>query len=133
MPKLYTEVENIAFCGAMIDRGWVTVAEEEGRIVGFLARDGEEICALYLLREVNGKGIGAALLDAAKAQCQRLTLKAFQDNTGARKFYKREGFVELRRGDGSDNEENLPDVEFLWTAKPERKSAPKPQPKEAKA
>ena len=53
MPKLWTGAEAIAFCGTMIGRGWVTVAEEAGRVCGFLARDGAEICSLYLSAEAS--------------------------------------------------------------------------------
>jgi GNAT superfamily N-acetyltransferase len=122
MPKLYSEVETIAFCGTMIDRGWVTVAEADGRIVGFMARDGEEICALYLVREVSGQGIGTELLNHAKSLSPRLTLRAVQGNSSAVRFYRREGFVETSRGDGTDNDENLPDIAFLWTAKAQAKA-----------
>ena len=66
MPELYSGAEAISFCGVMIDRGWVTVAEEGARVLGFLARDGPEICALYLAPEARGQGIGKRLLEAAK-------------------------------------------------------------------
>lgn len=117
MPKLWTGAETIAFCGRMIDRGWVTVAEEEGRVCGFLARDGAEVCSLYVLPEAQGQGIGKALLDAAKAAVPHLTLWVFQANNGAQRFYLREGFTETRRTDGSRNEEGLPDIAYEWRAK----------------
>ncbi|MEL0437165.1 GNAT family N-acetyltransferase [Phycobacter sp. K97] len=120
MPDLYTGAETIAFCGEMIDRGWVTVAEAEGGILGFLARDGGEICSLYVATEACGRGIGKRLLDAAKgqvgteAETLRLSLWTFQANQGAQRFYRREGFAEVRRSDGNRNEEGLPDIEFVW-------------------
>ncbi len=121
MPELYSGAETIAFCGVMIDRGWVTVAEAEGVVTGFLARDGAEICALYLKPEACGHGIGKRLLDDAKAQLRKedralhLSLWTFQANTGAQRFYQREGFAEVQRSDGARNEEGLPDIEYLWT------------------
>ncbi|WP_406648559.1 GNAT family N-acetyltransferase [Aliisedimentitalea scapharcae] len=116
MPKLYTSAEIIAFCGAMIDRGWVTVAEDDGQVIGFLARDGEEICGLYTLRDGRRKGVGKLLLDHAKTQSKRLTLRAFQANIGAQRFYRREGFVVTGQSDGSANDEGLPDLAFVWPA-----------------
>ncbi len=116
MPKLYTEVEIISFCGAMIDRGWVTVADESGQVVGFLARDGEEICGLYTLRGAGRKGVGKLLLDHAKSQSPRLTLRVFQVNKGAVRFYRREGFVVTGKSDGSANDEGLPDLALTWQA-----------------
>lgn len=115
MPKLYTGAEMIAFAGAMIDRGWVTVAEVDGRVKGFIARDGEEVCALYVLPEVNQRGIGRRLLGHAKQSAERLWLKAFEANEWVHRFYARQGFVEQGRGDGSDNDENLPDITYVWT------------------
>ncbi|SFT97739.1 GNAT family N-acetyltransferase [Sedimentitalea nanhaiensis] len=114
MPNLYSGAQTIAFCGKMIDRGWVTVAEADGRIVGFLARDGQEICALYLNRAVWGKGIARLLLDDAKSQARALRLRSFEANARANRFYRRAGFVEVARCDGRDNAENLPDITYVW-------------------
>lgn len=116
MPQLYAEVEVIAFCGVMIDRGWVSVAVQAGVVQGFIARDGAEICSLYLAPGACGQGIGKALLQAAKVAAPHLWLKAFVANEGARRFYQREGFQEVARGDGSDNEEGLPDIRFEWSS-----------------
>lgn len=118
MPELYTGAEYIAFAGAMIDMGWVTVAEVDGRVQGFMARDGEEICALYVSPEVNQRGIGRRLLNEAKRRSRRLRLKAFAANDWAHRFYARQGFVEQGRGDGSDNDANLPDIAFVWVGAP---------------
>lgn len=120
LPDLHTGAETVAFCGSMIDRGWVTVAETAGDVVGFIARDAEEIHALYVLRRCHGQGIGAQLLDHAKARSHRLCLLVFQANQGANRFYRREGFTEAGRSNGDDNEENLPDVTYVWTAKEAR-------------
>lgn len=115
MPVLHTGAETVSFCGSMIDRGWVTVAEENGRVVGFIARDGEWINALYLALDFTGQGIGLQLLNSAKAGTDRLRLWTFQANSGAQAFYEREGFVETERTDGAGNDENLPDIAYLWT------------------
>ena len=95
MPDLYTAAETIAFCGALFDRGWVTVAMLDDRVVGFLARDDAEICALYLTRRAFGKGVGRALLEDAKTRSTRLTLRVFQANTGAQRFYRRPELVSI--------------------------------------
>ena len=118
MPQLYSEAEAISFCGAMIDRGWVTVAVEGAEVQGFIARDGAEICSLYLAPGACGRGIGRALLENAKAAEPELWLQAFTANIGAQRFYLREGFRETARGDGrgdgSRNEEGLPDIRYEW-------------------
>jgi GNAT superfamily N-acetyltransferase len=93
----------------------VIVAERSGRVAGYLSLSGEcFVSALYLAREARGQGIGAALVGEAKIRCPAgLTLWTFQANGPARRFYARQGFVEVRRTDG-ENEEGLPDVLLAW-------------------
>ncbi|NOC46552.1 GNAT family N-acetyltransferase [Ruegeria sp. HKCCD7559] len=114
MPELHSCAETIAFCGRMIDLEWVTVAETEAGVVGFLALDGREIHSLYLDASVRGRGIGRQLLDHAKSARSELSLYAFQNNARACRFYERNGFAEVARSDGADNDENLPDIRFVW-------------------
>lgn len=116
MPKLYTLEEVTMFCRTMIERGWVTVAKDQGRVVGFLARDRVEVCSLYLADGIRGRGFGRALLAEAKAASPQLLLRTFEANTAARRFYHRQGFIEIGRGDGSTNEEGLPDIFLQWAA-----------------
>lgn len=117
MPELHTGAETIAFCGQMIDKGWVTVAEQAGRVVGFLALNGAEIQSLYLAPDARGQGIGRCLLEHAKAGRTELSLFAFQDNSPACRFYERNGFAEVVRSDGSANDEKLPDIRYVWRRK----------------
>ncbi|TNF17201.1 MAG: GNAT family N-acetyltransferase, partial [Rhodobacteraceae bacterium] len=46
-PRLHSGAEDIAHAGAMIENGWVTVAEASrtGALLGFLAREGAYIHA----------------------------------------------------------------------------------------
>jgi len=113
MPRIHTRAEDVGFCASMIDRGWVTVAEDT-RIAGFLAQDGEEVNCLYVSNATQGQGVGKALLDHAKEQTDRLELWTFQANEGARRFYAREGFSEVEQTDGQRNDEKLPDVFLVW-------------------
>lgn len=114
MPKLYSLEEVIGFCAIMIERGWVTVAQDQDRVVGFLARDQDEVCSLYLAADVRGRGFGRALLADAKAASPRLVLRSFEANDAARRFYHRQGFIEIERSDGAANEEGLPDITYQW-------------------
>jgi GNAT superfamily N-acetyltransferase len=69
---------------------------------------------LYLAPEARGRGVGRALVAAAKARRpEGLTLWTFVANEGARRFYAREGFVEVGRTEG-ENEEGLADVLLAW-------------------
>ena len=114
MPRIHTRAEDISFCASMIDRGWVSVAEFDGAVVGFLAKEGPEVNALYVANAAQGNGAGKALLDGAKQNAERLELWTFQANEGARRFYLREGFSEARETDGIENDEQLPDVFLQW-------------------
>ncbi|SLN54094.1 putative N-acetyltransferase YjaB [Falsiruegeria litorea R37] len=115
MPRIHTRAEDLSFAGLMVDRGWVRVAERDRVVVGFLALNEGFVHSLYMQSDVQGQGGGKALLDDAKASSERLALNVFQANTDAQRFYQREGFVETGRGDGTGNDENLPDITYVWT------------------
>jgi GNAT superfamily N-acetyltransferase len=114
VPRLHTYADEQGFGRMMVAQGWTTVARRDGEVVGFLARDGETIHALYLRPDARGQGIGAALLEAAKTARNRLDLWTFQANTGAQRFYIRHGFHEAERTDGAQNDEKLPDIRYVW-------------------
>lgn len=116
MPKRHSQVEMIAYADRFIAQGWVQVAECDGHITGFLARDGDEVCALYVTQDWRGHGVGGALLQEAQAQRKRLWLRTPQVNLIARGFYKRFHFYEVRQTDGQNTDEGLPDVYLQWHA-----------------
>jgi GNAT superfamily N-acetyltransferase len=99
----------------------VWLAEAEGRIVGFLSiahsqRDGGDVLErLYVEPDVQGQGIGTALIEQAKAlRPGGLVLWVFQKNTGARRFYQRHGFRLVKLTDGAENMEHEPDALYQW-------------------
>jgi GNAT superfamily N-acetyltransferase len=115
LPMLHTVAEDRWFIeDVVLKQCEVTVAESAGRIVSFLARNGEEIRLLYTHPEFIGLGTGSLLLDGAKATAPALELWCFQANTAARRFYERHGFRAIRFTDGQDNEEKMPDVRYRW-------------------
>ncbi|MDW4499531.1 GNAT family N-acetyltransferase [Sulfitobacter sp. D35] len=116
LPRVHSRAEEVRFAGDMIDAGWVDVARQGEGVVGFLARDGGEIHGLYLVPAAQSRGIGTALLACAKAQEARLGLWSYRRNGGARRFYRRRGFVETACSDGALNDTGLPDVRLEWTA-----------------
>ena len=115
MPNLHSREGNQQFCGKLIRDTVTFVAERADRCVGFLALDGNEIDALYVAKPERGQGTGTSLLDAAKQAVDHLTLWTFLANSGAQKFYVREGFSAIGRTDGARNDEKLPDVQFKWS------------------
>ena len=114
MPRVHTRAEDLAHADALIARGWVTVAEVDGRVSGFAACDGASLNALYVAAGARGQGIGTALLRHLQARQPRLRLWTFEANAGAQRFYARHGFAEVTRTDGAGNDEGLPDVQLAW-------------------
>ena len=110
VPDLHDLEETERFVRERLMAGTVLVA---GEIDGFLALDGEAVAALYVDAGARERGVGSALIGAAKARAERLALRTFRANRGARRFYARHGFVEGRRSEG-ENDEGLPDVEMTW-------------------
>ena len=114
MPRVHTPREVAAFYAdvVFVERE-VWLAGDP--VAGFMALDplSHRVTALYVSRP--GQGIGKALLDRAKAGRRSLELWTFVANGGARRFYRREGFREIRQTPGH-NEEGLPDVLCRWEA-----------------
>jgi len=75
------------------------IAVEEGKPAGLITYhiDGTECEIVTMNSLAEGKGVGAALIDAvkdtaAKAGCKRLWLITTNDNTAALRFYQKRGF-----------------------------------------
>jgi ribosomal protein S18 acetylase RimI-like enzyme len=109
------------FAEVLLPDGQSWVAMDDGRIVAVLTLDGDDLDQLYVDPEVAGQGVGSTLVDLAKdLRPGGLALWTFQSNTRAQEFYRRHGFTEVRRTDGADNEERVPDVRMVWGSHPER-------------
>lgn len=99
----------------------VAVWEEEESIVAVLATytelAGSWISHLYVAPGWNGRGIGTKLLQYAHAALTKpIQLYCFQENSGARRFYERNGYKPVQFSDGHDNEEKCPDVLYVYQA-----------------
>ena len=85
----------------------IVIAEREGRILGFASIRGvnqweAELSGIVVLESESGRGFGTRLVrkacDAAvKLGCTRLTVKTEVVNARAIGFYRKNGFVEVRR------------------------------------
>lgn len=115
LPRVHSAAEEIRYAGDMIEAGWVKVAKIDGKVVGFIARHEAEVYALYVLPEAQDKGIGTALLEDAKGECDKLGLWSYEANGVAAIFYELRGFVNVDSTDGSGNEAGLPDIRFEWS------------------
>lgn len=116
LPVLHTLAEHRAWFARALDERDAWVFESGGgAIAGFLVLGEETLDYLYLEPSARGRGIGAALLDHAKARRPGgFELWTFQRNRAARRFYERHGCVAVRCTDGTGNEEREPDVLYRW-------------------
>ena len=93
----------------------VWLAENGETLLGFADVQADWLESLYVTPRHTGEGIGAALLDLVKSlRPNGFCLWVFQSNTGARRFYRDRGLVELEHTDGSANEERSPDLRMAW-------------------
>jgi putative acetyltransferase len=69
------------------------VFEEEGKVAGFISIVGKRICALFVAPEIQGNGIGRALIEHAMILKGNLALKVYRENETAFRFYEKRGFV----------------------------------------
>ncbi|WP_300032057.1 GNAT family N-acetyltransferase [uncultured Roseobacter sp.] len=115
LPRVHSAAEEIRYAGDMIEAGWVRVAKRDGRVVGFIARWEADVHALYVLPDAQDAGVGTALIENAKAECDALSLWSYEANSSATRFYGLRGFIQTDRTDGSTNDAGLPDIRFEWT------------------
>lgn len=104
-----------AFWDEMIAEHPAWVAESNAKVVGFCLREDDigNIGGLYVDGGARGHGVGKALLDRAKLGWDRLVVWAYEANTEARRFYAREGFIEICYE--VEEESGLMNIEHHWT------------------
>jgi GNAT superfamily N-acetyltransferase len=110
LPRLHSHTENLEFFRRC-------VAEHEAYLLdrGFAILAGDTLTHLYVHPDAIGTGIGHALF--AHVQARRphgFGFWVFQQNERARQFYEAHGAVPVELGDGSANEEGVPDVRYEW-------------------
>lgn len=86
-------------------------------LAGFMILDGNFLDELYLRRDLQGQGIGSALIALAKGRSPELKLFTMKQNERAIAFYQQHGFQVVREGIAAD--EQVPDVEMHWTKRTE--------------
>ncbi len=65
---------------------------ENGRILGFVSLQQNNLAALFVSPDHQGRGIGRQLLNHAKLQRQTLSLTVYEANSKAIAFYSHHGF-----------------------------------------
>lgn len=76
----------------------VFVAIRDGELAGFLSFYPSDNFVHSLFVETRNEGIGPALLAHVIERAGRVSLKCADENTAARRFYDRLGYVELDHG-----------------------------------
>jgi chorismate mutase/GNAT superfamily N-acetyltransferase len=101
---------------SFLDRpGELWLACRDDDVLGFLLMRGSWLSMLFVHPDRPARGVGAALMDLAKAlRPQGFGLRVYQANERAREFYRRHGFVELESTDGSSYHDGEPDVQMAW-------------------
>jgi ribosomal protein S18 acetylase RimI-like enzyme len=121
-PLAHTEAETHAWVGEQIvPAGMTWVVDDGSAILAYMTLvvrpDGGWIDQLYAHPDATGRGHGTARLVLAKHELPApIRLYTFQQNTGARRFYERAGFVVEKLSDGLTNEERCPDVLYRWSS-----------------
>jgi GNAT superfamily N-acetyltransferase len=116
LPNLHSHEERRRFITEVVPRDHeLWVAEEDGRVVGLAAIGESTLAHLYVHPDFHGRGLGTALLNKTKElRPAGFTLWTFPANERACRFYERHGLLPIEYGDGSGNEERLPDVRYEW-------------------
>jgi ribosomal protein S18 acetylase RimI-like enzyme len=115
MPALHTAEEDLAFYSKEVFPACeVWLAEQNGVTAGFIAYRSGWVDHLYVDPGYQGRGFGSLLLALAKEQSESLRAWTFQCNLAARRFYERHAFRVERETDGRGNEEQRPDVLYVW-------------------
>lgn len=95
---------------------WLSITGGDA-VTAVMVLDGEWLDQLYVDPERTGRGIGSRLIEHAKnCRPDGLQLWTFVSNVRAQQFYRRHGFAIVEATDGSGNEEQEPDLRFVWPA-----------------
>ncbi|GIL01127.1 MAG: GNAT family N-acetyltransferase [Alphaproteobacteria bacterium] len=117
LPRVHSR-EQVAgfFTPTLLASRALWLAELDGDIVGYMSvAPTGMVHALYLAPNARGAGLGAMLIDRAKQDHpERVELTVFEPNLAARRFYAREGFVEVPEGRRVDTEEGIPTLLMRW-------------------
>lgn len=68
------------------------VFEINSKVVGFYSLNENNLAAIFVSPEFQGRGIGKQFISHAKKQRDRLTLSVYKENEASCKFYLSQGF-----------------------------------------
>ena len=88
----FFETERRQIAAHWLPMAETTVYETEGRVVGFLSLIGNEVGAIFVDPDYQGRRIGRALMDGARDSRPFLELSVLEANSIGRRFYDAYGF-----------------------------------------
>jgi len=88
------------------------VASDDNQFIGFLGLQGHTIAGIFVADQAQQRGVGTALLNAAKAQRPKLQLSVYIANRSAVAFYHHSGFQV--QSQSIDKATNQPDYLMRW-------------------
>jgi ribosomal protein S18 acetylase RimI-like enzyme len=116
--ELHTFEEHVYFLDNILNKDnkiYIAIDVNINKVVGILAFNENEINQLYIHNDYQGMKLGINFLDFAKMNSGgSLTLYTFDINRDAQRFYEKNGFKAIGRG--NDNEEKLEDIKYKWVA-----------------
>jgi putative acetyltransferase len=72
------------------------VFSDNEAIKGFFSLYGDTLAAIFVLPNVQGKGIGQQLMDKAKSLRRKLNLTVYRENPKSIQFYRKCGFTIIK-------------------------------------
>lgn len=115
MQRYTLEGDRSYFQTGVLNNNDVWIAQQNGRIVGFMAYKDGFIDLLFMSVDSQRQGVGTALLEKAKELSpNQLRAFTFQKNIPSRTFFEKHGFTIIGAG-LSPSPEFEPDLEYYWS------------------
>lgn len=97
LPEEFLATEQRQIAEQWLPMAETFVYESDGRVVGFLSLIGNDVGAIFVDPDHQGRGIGRALMDRARDSRPYLELDVFEANAIGRRFYDAYGFAFVNR------------------------------------
>ena len=115
LPILHDDAEDHAYFAGVVEREEVTLSEDRGVAVAFLALDGDEVDHLYVHRRAPSPRPRRQIADPRAGPPRPPRAVGLPAQRGAIAFYAAHGFAVVESTDGTGNEEHEPDHRMAWS------------------
>lgn len=107
IPEIYWDRQYYRMSKEM-SQSEVYIYEQDGHVGGFIGMKGNLVAGLHVVPEARCLGIGKLLINNVKQSHTLIKLLVYAENSGAVRFYLRQGFVtESRHQDRETGKEEL--------------------------